>query len=99
MLSNGWNVRQRKLVIHAENAPIYHSKMTHYFFEYIPLKKLPYPLYLRDVSPLDFYLFGKRNSALIRQEISDEIGLHEIVTQISEWHSGSRLAGRLSQLD
>jgi CheY-specific phosphatase CheX len=51
-------------------------------FEHNLLKKLPCPLYLLDISLLEFYLFGKIKSIIIVQEILDEIDLLEIVTQI-----------------
>jgi hypothetical protein len=60
-------------------------------FEHGPLKKLPCPLYLPDISPLDFYLFGKNKSALIRQETFDEIGLLEVLTQILDSISDEEL--------
>jgi hypothetical protein len=56
--------------------------MTQNFFENSTLKKRPYPFYLSDISPLDFDLLGKRKGTLIAQEIPDEIGLLEIVSQI-----------------
>jgi hypothetical protein len=51
-------------------------------FEHHSLKKLPWPLYLPDISPLDFCVFGKRKSVLIWHEIPDEIDLLEIMTQL-----------------
>jgi hypothetical protein len=69
-------------MVHRDNAPVYHSKMTRNCFEHSPLKKLLCPLYLPEISPLDFYLFGKIKSTLIGQEIPDEIGLVAIETQM-----------------
>jgi hypothetical protein len=65
--------------------------MTQNFLEQSPLKKLPCPLYLLAISPLNFYLFGKRKSAVIWQEMPDEIGLLEIVTQILDGISNEEL--------
>jgi hypothetical protein len=70
------------MVVHVDNAPVHHSKMIQNFFEHSPLKKFPYPLDLPDISPLNFYLFGKIESAPIGQAIPDEIAFLVIVTQI-----------------
>jgi hypothetical protein len=51
--------------------------MTQNFFGYRPLKRLPHPLYSLDISPPNFYLFGKLKSALIGRRISDEFDLLE----------------------
>jgi hypothetical protein len=56
--------------------------MTRNFFEHSPLTKVRRLHYLLDISPLDFYRFGKIQSALIWSEIPDEIDLLEIVSQM-----------------
>jgi hypothetical protein len=47
--------------------------MTQKFFGHNLLKRLPHPLYSLDISPWDFYLFGKVKSVLIGREIPGEI--------------------------
>jgi hypothetical protein len=61
------NARQRKLAVHIDNALVQNSRMTQDFFTDNPLKSLQYPSYSPDISPPDFYLFGKVKSALIRE--------------------------------
>jgi hypothetical protein len=65
--------------------------MTQNFFEHSLLKKLPCPRDLRNISPLNFYLFGTIESAIIRREIHDEIDLLEIVAQILDGISDEEL--------
>jgi hypothetical protein len=56
--------------------------VTQNFLEHNPLQRLPHPPYSPDISPSDFYLFGKVTNALIGREISDQIDLLEVVTEI-----------------
>jgi hypothetical protein len=86
-----WNARERKLVMHMDNAPIYNSRVTQDFFGHNPVKILPHPPYSPDIWPLDFYLFGKVKSALIGRETPDEIDLLEAITQIVNRISGAEL--------
>jgi hypothetical protein len=65
--------------------------MTQNFFEHSPLKRLVHLLYSPDISPSDFYLFGKIKSQLIGQEIPDEIGLFEAVSDILNAISAAEL--------
>jgi hypothetical protein len=51
-------------------------------FEHNPLKRLPQLPYSPDISPLDFYLFGKVKNAVIGQEIPDEISHLEAVMEL-----------------
>jgi hypothetical protein len=53
------------LVVHIDNALVSNSSITQDFFRHNPLKSLQYPSYFPDISPPDFYLFGKVKSALI----------------------------------
>jgi hypothetical protein len=39
--------------------------MTQNIFGHNPLRRFPHPPYSTDISPSDFYLFGKVNGALI----------------------------------
>jgi hypothetical protein len=54
--------------------------MTQNFSGRHPLKWLPHPSYCLHIAPSAFYLFGKAKSALIGQDIPDEIHLPEAVT-------------------
>jgi hypothetical protein len=56
--------------------------MTQNFFKRNSLKRFPHLPYSPDISPSNFYLFGKGKRALIGWEIPDEIDLVEIVTEI-----------------
>jgi hypothetical protein len=85
ILSNGQNVGQRKLIVHVDNAPVHHSKMTQNFLEHRTLMKFTFLLNWAHISPLDFYLLEKRKNALIWQQIPDEIDLLEIMTRIVDW--------------
>jgi hypothetical protein len=78
----GWSARHRKLAVHIDNVPIHNSRMTQDFFGHNPLKRFPHLPYSPDISPSDFYLFGKVKSALIAREILNEIDLLEAVTEI-----------------
>jgi hypothetical protein len=69
----GWSAERRKLVVHIDTAPIHNSTMTQNFSGRHPLKWLLHSSYFLCISPSDFYLFGKAKSALIGQEIPDEI--------------------------
>jgi hypothetical protein len=53
---------------------VYNSKVTQEFCEPNPLKRLPHPPYSPDISPSDFYLFGKVKSTLIVRGIPDVSG-------------------------
>jgi hypothetical protein len=81
-IQNGRHPGQRKLVIHVDSASPHNARMTQNFFEQSPLKMLLHPPYSPDISPSDFYLFGKIKSELIGQEIPDEISLFEAVSDI-----------------
>jgi transposase len=72
----------KKIVVDIDNASAHNARVTRNFFEHNPLKRLRHPPYSRDISPSDFYLFGKMKNALIGREISDEIDLLEVVTEI-----------------
>jgi hypothetical protein len=65
--------------------------MTQDLFRHTLLKKLLYPPYYPEFSPSDFYLFGKRKSALIGREIRDEIDLLELIAEILNDISDTRL--------
>jgi histone-lysine N-methyltransferase SETMAR len=103
---NGPDPTQRKFVVHIdiENASAPNARVTQNFFEHNPLKRLPHPPYSPDISPSDFsfYLFRKVKNALIGREISDEIDLLEVVTEIlsgiwrDEFHAIFRSWVRLS---
>jgi hypothetical protein len=56
--------------------------MTRDLFETELLKRLPHLSYSPDISPSDFYLFGKIKDALVGQEIPDEVGLLEAAIEI-----------------
>jgi hypothetical protein len=76
-----WSAGRSKLVVHIDNAPADNSRTTQNFFGHGPLNRLPWPLSSFDISSSDFHLFGKVQSTLIRQEISDEIDLLQAVTR------------------
>jgi histone-lysine N-methyltransferase SETMAR len=76
-----WSPRQ-KMMVAVDNAPAHSSRMTGKFSEHNPEKRLPHPPYSPDISPSDFYLFGKAEGALIGQEIPDEISLLDTMTEI-----------------
>jgi hypothetical protein len=69
-------------MVHVNNEPVHNSRMTGIFFEYNPLKGLPHPPYSPNISASDFYLLGKVMEVLIEQEIPDDIGVFDAVTQI-----------------
>jgi hypothetical protein len=75
-------VGRGKLVVHTDNALAHNSRITQNVFGRSPLKRLPHPPYSPNISPSDFYLFRKVESAPIGPEISDEIALFEAVTEI-----------------
>jgi transposase len=74
--------KAKQLMVHVDNATAHNSRMTRNFFEHNPLKKLPHPPYSPDISPSDFYLFGKVKRALVGQEIPDEVSLLHAVAEI-----------------
>jgi hypothetical protein len=65
--------------------------MTRNFYGHAPLKRLLHPPYSPDISLLDLYRFGKVKVALIGQQIPDEIGLLDAVTEILDGISGDEL--------
>jgi hypothetical protein len=89
--AGGWDRGQRKFLVHLGNTATHNPKVTQNIFEHSPLKKLPQPPYSSNISPSDFYLFGKAKNSLIGQEIPDEIGLLEIVMDILDRVSGDEL--------
>jgi histone-lysine N-methyltransferase SETMAR len=68
-------------MVHVENAPAQNPRMTRNFLQHNPLERLPHPPYSPDVSPSDCYLWESKGT-LIGQEIPDEIGLLDAVTEI-----------------
>jgi hypothetical protein len=74
-----------------DNASARDARVTEHFFEHNPLKRLPPPSYSPYSSLSDFYLFGNVKNVLIGQEIPDEIGLFERVTEILGGISGNEL--------
>jgi hypothetical protein len=86
-----WSARPKKLVMHIDNASPYNSRTTQNFFGHNPLKRILHPAYFPDISPSDFYLFGKVKRALIRQEIPDEADLPEVVAEILNGISDAEL--------
>jgi hypothetical protein len=78
-------------MIHVDNGPAHNSRMTWNFFEHDQLKRLLHPPYLPDISPSDFYLFGKAKRALIGQYIPDEINLLDAVAEILSGISSDEL--------
>jgi hypothetical protein len=79
------------MVVHIDNASTRHARVTENFFEHNRVKRLPQPPYSPDLSPSDFYLFGKVKNALIGQEIPDETALFEAVTEMLGGFSGNEL--------
>jgi hypothetical protein len=67
-----------------DNASAHTARVTQNFFRDNRLKRLRHPPYSPDISPSDFYLlsFRKVKNALIAREVSDEIDLLEVVTEI-----------------
>jgi hypothetical protein len=61
------------------------------FFGQNPLKRLLHPPYPLDISPSDFYLFGKIKGELIGWEILDDIDFLEAVTEILNGISDAEL--------
>jgi hypothetical protein len=86
-----WNGEQRELLVHTDNASAHNSGMTQNFFRHNPLTRLLHPPCSPDISPSDFYLFGKVKNALIVGEIPDEIDLLEAVTEALNGISGAEL--------
>jgi hypothetical protein len=78
----GWSAGRRKLVVHVDNALARNSRMTQNLFGHYPLKRLSHPSDSPNISPSDFYLFGKIKNELIGWEILDEIDLLEAVAEI-----------------
>jgi hypothetical protein len=76
-----WNLGQRKLAACFVNVPAHNSKLIRNLFEHNPLKRLPQPPYPPHSSPLDVDLFGELKIAMTGQEILDDTGLFEIVTE------------------
>jgi hypothetical protein len=87
----GRDPRQKELVVQIDNASPYHARVTPNFFEHNPLKGLTHSPYSPDISPPDFYLFGRVKNALIGQEIPDETVLFEAVREILAGFSGNEL--------
>jgi hypothetical protein len=65
--------------------------MTENFHEHNPLKILVHSPYSPDISPSDFYRFGKVKRAMIEQEIPDEIEPLGAVTEILNGISSAEL--------
>jgi hypothetical protein len=75
----------------------------------MPLQRIPHPPDSTDISPLDFYLFGKIKRALIRREIPNEFDLLKrsvrawMTFQMPNWNASFEvglnvLKGRLMQM-
>jgi hypothetical protein len=95
---SGWSPR-KTLMVHVDNAPAHKSRMTWNFFEHNPLKRLPHPSYLLDISPSYFYCFweSKASACRIRDSWWNEPSWRSVWT--FEWDFDRQVATRLSQLD
>jgi hypothetical protein len=84
----GWvECTAKKLVVHIDNT-LPQLKGIQSSFRRNRVKRLPHHPHPPDISPSDFYLFGKVKSALTAREIPDEINLLEVVTEILNSISG-----------
>jgi transposase len=87
-MAHGLDPTQRKFVVHVDididNGSTHNARVRQNIFEHNPLKTLRHPPYSPDISPSDLYfdLLGKVKNALIGREISDEVDLLEVVTEI-----------------
>jgi hypothetical protein len=86
-----WSARQRKQGMHIDNARAHNSGIIQNFFGHNPLNRLLHLPYSPYISPHEFYLFGKVESALIGREILDEIDLLDAVTKILNSMSDAEL--------
>jgi histone-lysine N-methyltransferase SETMAR len=77
---SGWSPWQKELMVRVGNAPVHKSRMARNFFVHNPLKRLPHPPRSPDMSPSDFYPFGKVKGTRTGPEIPDEISLRDAVT-------------------
>jgi hypothetical protein len=60
-----WSAARRGLGLQIDNASAHGLRMAQNFFAHNLMKRLLHPPYSFDLSPSDFYLFGKVKSALI----------------------------------
>jgi histone-lysine N-methyltransferase SETMAR len=60
--------RQRKCVVHFDNAPIHNSKVVTDKLDEQNLKRRPHPAYSPDLSPCDFFLFWHLKDKLIDKQ-------------------------------
>jgi histone-lysine N-methyltransferase SETMAR len=72
----------KELMVRVDNAPAHNLRVMRSFVEHNRLKRFPHSPYSPDISPSDFYLCGKVKRVLIVLEISDEISLLDVVTEI-----------------
>jgi histone-lysine N-methyltransferase SETMAR len=81
----GRSFRQRKCVVHFDNAPIHNSKVVTDKLDEQNLIRMPHPAYSPDLSPCDFFLFGYLKEKLIdKQYTTPEELFAEVTTIISE---------------
>jgi histone-lysine N-methyltransferase SETMAR len=81
----GRSCRQRKCLVHFDNAPIHNSKAVTDKLDEQNLKRIPHPPYSPDLSPCDFFLFGYLNDKWIdKQDTTPQELFAEVTTIISE---------------
>jgi hypothetical protein len=61
----GWNAERRTLAVHIDNAHAHNLKMAQTFCGHNPLKNHQRLSDCPDISPSEFYLFGKVKRALV----------------------------------
>jgi hypothetical protein len=67
--------KERKLLVHADNARPHTAKLSTQYFNENRMKSAPHPPYSPDLTPSDFYLFGhvKRCLAGLSFEDADQL--------------------------
>jgi transposase len=74
--------RNRKLIVHADNARSHLVKMTSHFIEQNSMQRAPHPAYSPDLAPFDFYLFGYVKQFLSGYLFADQDSLLQAVSDI-----------------
>jgi hypothetical protein len=81
----------RKLIIHAENAPAQVAPMVQQFLEHNAMKRAAHPAYSSDLAPSDFFLSGDVKQLLAGRQFPDGEALVGAINEILAVLENARL--------
>lgn len=78
----GWKTKDKKCLLHFDNAPSHKSKITMETLAKYPFKLILNPPYSPDISPLDFSILGTIKSKMPFETLESDEALREAIETI-----------------